>query len=115
MANVIPITGTSAIFLGSTGDDPSGAIIFAVDDASSLAMDVQARVAGAVDSTGTASALADITYYNMLADPRTKVTAGTDITADGIYGVVAPGMDIWLKPSAGSATVTVKQLSGPLA
>lgn len=115
MANVKLITGTAAIFVCSTGDQPSGAVIINVDDASSLAMDIQARVTGAQDSTGAASTLADITYYNMLSDPRTKVTAGTDVTADGIYGVVAPGMDIYVKPSAGSCTLTWVSLAGPLA
>lgn len=109
MANAFSITGTSAIPIGDCGDSAGGGfIVFSVVTAS-VAMDVQAAVSGSADTP------ADITYYNMLTDPKTKVTTGTDITTAGIYGVICPGMTIYLKASSGSCTGTVVRGEGVLA
>ncbi len=115
MANRILISGTAPIFIGSCGDDPAGAIVFQVDDDASIEMDVQTRLAGSVDAADAAMALADTAYFNMRVDPRTIVAAGTNISSESIFGVVAPGCDVFLTPSSGTCTVCVKQVAGPLA
>ena len=108
MAERIAISGTSPIFIGSLANENAGIVVFQVADASTLAMDVQTRV------TGSAGPLADTAYYNLRANPRTVVTTGTDITANGIYAVVAPGCEVWLTPSAGSCNVDVQRVQGTL-
>lgn len=104
--NAIAVSGTTAIPVGSPGNVGTGMIVFEVSAASSLAMDVQATL------NGSGTTPANCTYYDMLADPRTKIAVGTDITANGVYGVIAPGMMVFLLPSAGSCTVNWEALVG---
>lgn len=104
-ANQIAITGTAFISLGSCGTDEAGVIVFEVISGA-IAMDVQTRVQGSGETP------ADNCYYNVRANPATVVAAGTDITAAGIYMVRAPGCEVGLKASSGSATVVVNRLRG---
>jgi hypothetical protein len=111
MANIIALnSAVSSAFqmIAATGDAAAGgSVIFQITSATALAMDVQARIDGQPDSTA-----ADIVYYNMLSDPATKVATGTDITANGIYGVKAPGLVVGLKVAAGTAQCTVRAIEG---
>lgn len=105
-ANQIAISGTSFIPLGSTGTDETGVIVFQIVGASSLACDVRARVQGSGETP------INVAYYNVASNINTVVAAGTDITADGIYLVRAPGCEVGIVASAGTATAVVNRLRG---
>lgn len=108
MSERIAVSGTAPVFIGATGPEDAGIVVFQVGSASSLAMDVQTRV------NGSDEALGDSAYFNLRANPRTIVAAGTDVTANGIYAVIAPGCEVWLTPTTGTCTVDVVRVSGTL-
>jgi hypothetical protein len=104
-AQKISISGVARRTL-TTGDPAIvSRVRFQVTGASSLAMDVQ----GTMGLPGNPTYV-DLVYQNV--GTGAEVTAGTDITADGIYEVDASGMTIALLPTAGVAQVTYVVLLG---
>lgn len=102
--NNISISGTAAIYVASPGNVGLGVVVFEVSAASGLAMVPQTQ------ENGSGTTPASCAYYAMLSDPRTIIAAGTPITANGIYAVLAPGMAVYLTPSAGSCTINWEAL-----
>ena len=108
MANqIITSSAVSSAFtaIGSLGDD-NGGVIFEVVSATSLGILVTAQV------DGSGSTAQNVTYYDMLTDPKTKVAKGTPITATGVYGVIAPGMCVGLTTTSGTAVIVAKHVVG---
>jgi len=103
-ANNYSITGTSEIFIGALGNEVVSSVVFQVTAASSLSMVVKATL------DDTANATANIQYINLLTGA--VQSAGTAITANGIYGVFAPAMLVGVTPSAGSCTLDVSRIAG---
>lgn len=93
----ISVSGTSAIPVGSGGDQIVASIVFEVSSQSSLSMKTQLNVGG----SGTTPA--DCVSYNVLTGA--PIAAGTAIAANGVYAVFCPGSQLSLTPSAGTATV----------
>ena len=108
MANSISVSGTANIVIGAGGDVDNSLVVFEVTSAVTLAMDVRTLV------SGSGATPADTAYLNLRSAPRTFVAAGTDITANGIYGVFAPGLTVSVVPSAGTCTLTVVTVQGNL-
>ena len=103
--NSVPLSGVSAIFIASMGDQV-GFIVFEISAASTLSCVPQMQVNA--DGVGPTSCF----YYNLLADPRTAINFSTPITANGIYAVFAPGCAVYLTPTAGTATASWKAVYG---
>jgi hypothetical protein len=87
-----------------SGEDAVVSVVFQVSAASSLST----IPAVAVEESGIAPS--NIQYVNILTG--NPVAAGTPITANGIYGVYAPGCVVSLVTSAGSATVEAQRVYG---
>lgn len=102
--NRVSISGTAAIYVASPGNVGLGVVVFEVSAAASLSMVPQTQ------ENGSGTVPASCAYYDLLADPRTIIAAGTPITANGVYGVLAPGMAVYLTPSAGSCTINWEAL-----
>ena len=100
----IAISGSTAIPVGSCGDEVIASIVFEVSSASSLSMLPKASL------NGSNTTPANICYTNILSGAT--VAAGTAITADGIYAVFAPNCYLVLTPSSGTATVDWSVVAG---
>lgn len=101
--NTLSITGTSELVLADTADDVVTSVVFEVSSASSLSMVVKAKV----ESTNTSQSCQ---FINLATGAVSS--AGTAITANGIYSVYVPGCLVTLTPSAGSATVNWRTIAG---
>lgn len=105
MANSISISGTSAIQLASGEDAIVNSIVFSVSAAAGgLSMIPQIALGDSGD------AAVNVQYINLATGAISA--AGTPITANGLYGVFAPGCDVTLLPSAGTGTVKWRVVAG---
>lgn len=87
-----------------SGEDAVTSVVFQVSAASSLST----LPALAVEESGITPS--NVQYVNLLTG--NPVPLGTPITANGIYGVYAPGCVVSLVTSAGSATVEAQRVYG---
>jgi len=100
----VTLAASAATTLHNGGDDVVTSVVFQVSSASSLSTIPRA----AVDGSGQTPA--NVAYYNVLTGAT--VSAGTAITANGVYAVYAPGCVVDVNTSAGSATVDIQRLIG---
>lgn len=104
------LQATGKVSLGMPTVGTVGCVVFQVQDLGSWSGSalVKGRVGGPLVGSGSPindTELIGLIYYNVAT--KTKVVAATAITAEGIYAVEAPGLEIVLDytHTAGSAAV----------
>jgi hypothetical protein len=111
MARKALSTGTQTIAergLGTvmpSGEDAVASVVFQVFGAAGGFSSIPAIAVEESGQTGT-----NVQYYNVATGAN--LTAGTAITADGIYAVYAPGCKVFMVTSAGTATVEAQRVYG---
>lgn len=92
----------------ASGEEPVASVVFQIwGTAGNFSAIPKVRM------EGTGQTAANIHYYNML--DGSEKNGGTAIEAAGIFGVFAPGCDVQLVVSAGTATCEAVRVTGSIA
>ena len=102
MSNTISLASSGSLFVADTGNGQTGMVTFQTSSGGA-AFSIFPQVAVA----GSGVTPQSVAYYDLLADPRTKVAAGTAITGNGVYSVITPGLGLYFSNSSASASASV--------
>lgn len=95
--------GPESLFIGGTGEMGADWIIFQISGSSGdFSSTPQAKLDGAAGDPAVTC------YYNFLVDHKVTIAPGIPITANGVYGVFAPEMSLYMLTTQGTASLNWK-------